>query len=137
MGDNYVAGAEPLSGAESSVPRPSVSVVPTASEMIRAQIQREMDEFQAVEDAVEASVASLASRSRRKVAGPSTVFSIRLDHGELELLERQAALRGLKPSVYARNVIRWGLAQADGVQIDRAIQQVEDAVAALRTVVAN
>jgi hypothetical protein len=76
-------------------------------------------------------------RSRRKPRTPgeqSIVYSIRLDRAEIELLEQQADERGLRPSAYARNLIRSTLAARQNDELADALdrlQQVLDEVQSL------
>jgi hypothetical protein len=44
--------------------------------------------------------------TRRKQAGPSIVYSLRLDRDEVAALEAQARLSRIKPTVWAWNLIR-------------------------------
>jgi hypothetical protein len=46
---------------------------------------------------------------RKSTARTSSVFTVRLDPGERDALERRAAMYGLPTSVLARNYIRMGL----------------------------
>lgn len=73
--------------------------------------------------------------ARRGQAGPSLVYSIRLDRDEMRALEVQAVTAGLKPSVLARNLLRTGLSAPHGNSVLRAVDRVEEALAELRALV--
>src|SRR3954447_18683954 len=79
------------------------------SRAIIASVEREIAEMEAADAAVAAGLAQ-----RRVRAGRTVVFSVRLDGGEVDALERRAAAIGLKPTVLARNLIRIGLSQPMG-----------------------
>jgi len=57
------------------------------------EVEREIAEFEKADAKV---AAGLAQRRRRPAS--STVFSLRLDAGEIDALECRAAAMGLKPS---------------------------------------
>jgi hypothetical protein len=80
-----------------------------------AAVHRELAELEAVNGAV---ADGLQLRSRG-AGGPSVVYSIRLDRGELMALERRAYVAGVKPTVLARNLIRIGLTKSAGCDADR------------------
>ena len=71
----------------------------------------------------------------RRTPGPSTVFSIRLDDGEVDALERRAALLGIGPTVLARNYIRIGITGAGPAELSGVVDRLADAVHELRTLV--
>ncbi|MGH8961768.1 MAG: hypothetical protein ACRDWT_11360 [Jatrophihabitantaceae bacterium] len=75
-----------------------------------------------------------AARERRSESAVSTVFTVRLDRDELEALQRHAQVRGMKPSVLARNFIRVGLTEGGSDAMASVIDRLEDAVAELRAV---
>ncbi len=66
-------------------------------------------------------------------AGPSVVYSVRLDPAELAALRAQADAAGLRPTVLARNLIRCGLSAPGGASLADAVGRLEDAVARLRS----
>jgi hypothetical protein len=78
----------------------------------------------------------LRMRSER-MGGPSVVYSIRLDRGELMALERRALIGGIKPTVLARNLIRIGLTRPVGCEVADAVERVALAVDELRALVAS
>jgi hypothetical protein len=96
-----------------------------------AAVHRELAELEAVDDAV---AGGLRMRYRRGT-GASMPYSIRLDRGEVEALERRAVSRGLKPTVLARNLIRIGLNPNGAADLAEAAQRVADAVDQLRRIV--
>ncbi len=57
------------------------------------------------------------------------MYSLRLDSAEVAALEVQAAARGLKPSVLARNLIRVGLRPQHDDALGAAVSRVHDALA--------
>lgn len=93
-----------------------------------AAAQRELDAYDAAAGLVRV-------RDRRKRAGPSLVFSVRLDLSEIEALERRAAVVGLRPSVLARNLIRVGLSCGGTAELSDALDRLESTVAELRALV--
>jgi len=98
-----------------------------------AAVHRELEELEAVGRAVED---GLQMRSKRAVGG-SLAYSIRLDRGEVEALEKRAAAYGLKPTVLARNFIRMGLAPHGSGPVVDAIGRLELAVAELRALIGS
>jgi hypothetical protein len=97
-----------------------------------AAVQREIDEGDAGDQAVDA---HLAGRGRRAGAGPSVVYSIRLDPGEMAALERRAAALGIRPSVLARNLVRTGLRGRDEDRLPGLVDRLDAAVQELRALV--
>jgi hypothetical protein len=71
---------------------------------------------------------------RRSDNRSSVVYSLRLGREEVEALEKRAAVRGVKPTALARNLIRIGLIDEplDLPAIVEAVGRVEDACAELR-----
>lgn len=63
------------------------------------------------------------------------MFSVRLELGEIEALERRAAAMGVKPSVLARNLIKVGLGAGATAALSRAIERLESTVAEVRALV--
>jgi hypothetical protein len=118
--------------------RPSVLLrsVPRMDET-RAQriaaVHRELAELEAINAAVADGLRMRITRT----GGPSVVYSIRLDRGELMALERRAFLAGVKPTVLARNLIRIGLTKTGGCEVADAVEQVAAAVEELRALVAS
>ena len=96
-----------------------------------AAVHRELAELETAGRAVQD---GLGMRSAR-AAGGSLAYSIRLDRGEVEALERRAAAFGLKPTVLARNFIRMGLAPHDASPVVDAIDRVGAALDELRALV--
>jgi hypothetical protein len=94
-----------------------------------AAVERELAEMAAANEAVSA---GLRMRSARG-AGPSIAYSVRLDRGEVEALERRAAAYGLKPTVLARNLIRAGLVPGGAADLAAAVDRVAEALEELRT----
>lgn len=84
-----------------------------------AAVHRELAELEAVNGAV---ADGLQMRSRG-AGGPSVVYSIRLDRGELMALERRAYVAGVKPTVLARNLIRIGLTKSAGCEVVDAVER--------------
>jgi hypothetical protein len=64
-------------------------------------------------------------------AGSSVVYSIRLDPFEVAALERRATAAGVRPTVFARNLIRSGLSASQSDARSAALRRVEHAVAEL------
>ena len=98
-----------------------------------AAVHRELAELDAVNSAVSD---GLRMRSQR-AAGPSVVFSIRLDRGELMALERRAYIADIKPTVLARNLIRVGLTKSAGSEVTEAVERLAAAVEELRALVGS
>lgn len=96
-----------------------------------AAVERELAEMAAAGEAV---AAGLRMRTARATGG-SIVYSIRLDRGEVEALERRATSHGLKPTVLARNLIRMGLARGGADDVADAADQVARALAELRKLI--
>ena len=98
-----------------------------------AAVHRELAELEQVTRAISD---GLQMRSRG-AAGPSVVYSIRLDKGELMALERRAHVAGIKPTVLARNLIRIGLTKSAEFTVVDAVERVALAVDELRALVAS
>ncbi|HJQ42834.1 MAG TPA: hypothetical protein VJ831_07110 [Jatrophihabitantaceae bacterium] len=94
-------------------------------------VERELREMAAASENV---ASGLRMRNARD-AGRSAVFSIRLDPGEVESLERRAAENGLKPTVFARNLIRMGLAPGGSGEVAEAVERLAAALTELRAAV--
>jgi hypothetical protein len=97
-----------------------------------ASVRREIEQMQAAEAAV---ADGLSGRGRR-AAGPSVVFSLRLDTGEMAALERRAAVLGVKPSVLARNLVRNGLSHRTEDDLSKALTHLRVAVDEVRALLA-
>lgn len=96
-----------------------------------AAVHRELAEMEAADEAV---AADLGMRGARARSG-SMVYSLRLDPGEVEAIERRAAMHGLKPTVFARNLIRVGLAPRESGDLLDALDRIAAAVQELRALV--
>lgn len=95
-----------------------------------AAVHGELSQLEARDEAVR-----LRPRRKRRVTGPSVVYSIRLDPAEVAALEAQAAALEMKPTALARNLIRGGLAGCSGDVVARAVDRLEGALDELRAVV--
>jgi hypothetical protein len=109
---------------------PNARFVHPATRIAIAAVERELAEIEAANRAVDAGLEMRTARAR----GQSMVYSIRLDRGEVEALERHAAANDLKPTVLARNLIRMGLAPGGAAELAVAIDRVGVAVEELRAV---
>lgn len=96
-------------------------------------VRRERAEMEALDNAVADGLSMRTVRAR----GTSIAYSIRLDAGEVGALERRAAMRGLKPTVLARNLIRMGLAPSGSADVADAIDRLAAALEELRAVVGD
>lgn len=94
-----------------------------------AMVEREQAEWEAAEAAI---ASGLARRTRRRSAGSSVVYTLRLDRGELHALESRAAAMQLKPSVLARNLIRNGLRGPADLAANDAVDRLVGAADELR-----
>lgn len=101
-----------------------------ARQWIVAKMEREFAQMKAADEAI-----AVKDRPRRKMSGPSVVYSIRLDRSEVDALERRAALMNIKPTVLARNLVRIGLATNAGADVAGAIDRLEAALEDLRSLV--
>jgi hypothetical protein len=103
---------------------------------VRAQVislvMRELEEL----EASGAAGAALPPSRRRGQAGPSDVFSLRLDRDELNALELRAKALGVKPTVLARNLIRAGLNARGDRSVSAVLDRLETAMDELRALVA-
>jgi hypothetical protein len=97
---------------------------------IQAAVARELAELDAVNAAAEPPV-----RALRRTIGASVVFSLRLDPAELDALEVRARAGGVKPSVFARNLIRTGLAAGHRDRIAATVDQLEAVLSELRAAI--
>ena len=77
----------------------------------------------------------LVPRGRRRAPGPTTVYSVRLDHHELRALQLRAARVGITPSALARNLIRSGLSLPFDAPLSSAVDRVDAAMEELRALV--
>jgi hypothetical protein len=77
----------------------------------------------------------LVPRGRKRVPGPTTVYSIRLDHDEVRALQIRAARVGAKPSTLARNLIRCGLSLPVDEHLSAVVDRVDAAMEELRAFV--
>lgn len=77
----------------------------------------------------------LVPRGRKRVPGPTTVYSIRLDHDEVRALQLRAERVGIKPSAYARNLIRAGLSLPFDSELSAVVDRVDAAMDELRALV--
>jgi hypothetical protein len=100
-----------------------------------ASVMRELEALEA-SASLGANLAPSGRRGSQGAAGPSAVFSVRLDRDELEALESRALVLGIKPSVFARNLIRLGLAQPGNRDASAVLDRLESAVDELRALVA-
>lgn len=98
-----------------------------------AAVHRELAELEAVNAAVADGLRMRITRT----AGPSVVYSVRLDRGEVMALERRAYVAGVKPTVLARNLIRIGLTKSAGCEVADAVEGVALAVEELRALVGS
>lgn len=102
-----------------------------------ASVEREYEalvaERSARRDEADAEPRRSRGRGRQPVVGPSTVYSVRLDHHEVAALERRAAALGIPPSALARNLIRIGVARPMPTDLAHTVDRLERAVAELRT----
>ncbi|HVU90597.1 MAG TPA: hypothetical protein VHC23_00080 [Jatrophihabitans sp.] len=99
---------------------PTPSPRSAASQSLIDAVHRDLAELEAADAAIAAGLAK--RREQRRV---SSVFTLRLDPGEFEALERRAAALGMKPSVLARNFIRIGVSG----RLDLRLQQTADRLA--------
>jgi hypothetical protein len=97
---------------------------------IRA-VRRERAELEAIDDAVRGGLQLRSARTR----SCSIPYSVRLDRGEVDALERRAAAYNLKPTVLARNLIRMGLAPGGAAEVAQTIDRVHAALEELRSLV--
>src|ERR1700759_3781162 len=74
----------------------------------------------------------LVPRGRKRVPGPTTVYSVRLDHDELRALQLRAARGGITPCALARNLIRTGLSLPFDAPLSTAVDRVDAAMEELR-----
>lgn len=75
---------------------------------------------------------ALVPRTRKRVPGPTTVYSIRLDHDEVRALQLRSARIGIKPTALARNMIRVGLSTPFDHKLSAVVDRVEAAMEELR-----
>jgi hypothetical protein len=92
-----------------------------------AEFNAEWEEKQRLEE--------LVPRGRKRVPGPTTVYSIRLDHDEVRALQLRAARAGIKPSALARNLIRTGLSLPYDRELSTVVDRVDAAMEQLRDLV--
>jgi hypothetical protein len=118
---------------QQSDPLPSVPAMEETRAQRIAAVHRELAELTALNGAVEDGLQMRVTRT----AGPSVVYSIRLDRGELMALERRAFVAGIRPTVLARNLIRIGLTKSAGCDVVDAVERVSAAVEELRALVAS
>jgi hypothetical protein len=99
-----------------------------------ARIQDEMAQAQAVREREEKAITELLDRTggQRREGWRSVVFTVRLDPAEVDALERRAALRGMKPRVLARNLLRNGLREGCDERLSAAVDRVEAALREVR-----
>jgi hypothetical protein len=97
------------------------------SEWIVNEVNRQLAEMEATAD--------LPPTGRKRIAGQSIVYSIRLDPDEVTGLEHRATLLGIKPTVLARNLIRIGLAGRANSELSDAVDRVIAAAEELRAYV--
>jgi len=88
------------------------------------EVNRQLAEMEATAD--------LPPTGRKRIAGQSIVYSIRLDPDEVTALEHRAALVGIKPTVLARNLIRIGLSGRANAELSDAVDRVVAAAQELR-----
>ncbi|MEO6885629.1 MAG: hypothetical protein ABI232_04980 [Jatrophihabitantaceae bacterium] len=96
-----------------------------------ASVQRDLAEL----EERDAAVASLVSSGTRRRPGSSVVYSVRLDPAEVSALETAAAMRGLKPSVLARNLIRMGLSMPQEDAVSKLVDRLSETMQELRAIV--
>jgi hypothetical protein len=101
---------------------------------VRELIMAKLAEREA-EWAEERRLEELVPRGRKRVAGPTTVYSVRLDHDELRALQLRAARVGIRPSALARNLIRTGLSVPFDAPLSSAVDRVDAAMDELRALV--
>lgn len=72
-------------------------------------------------------------RRVRRQTGASVVFSVRLEHDEVEMIEARAARMGLRPTHVARNLIRSGLSTERSDEIVDTVARLDQIVQELRS----
>ena len=77
----------------------------------------------------------LPKRRVRRGEAESIVYSIRLDREEVELLELEASRIGLRPTGYARNLIRVGLAAGRSNDLADVVDRLDQVVQELRSLI--
>jgi hypothetical protein len=99
-------------------------------ELIKAKLAEREAEWE-----VQRRLEQLVPRTRKRVPGPTTVYSIRLDHDEMRALQVRAARLGVKPSSLARNLIRSGLSQPFDGALSAVVDRMDAAMGDLRDLV--
>ena len=112
-------------------PHPDYYAADTREKRI-AFVMAELERQEAADRAV---VRALPKRTRRRVTGPSIVYSIRLDPAEVRLLEERSAALAIGPTVLARNLIRIGLANPRRDGAPHALDNVQSALDELRSLI--
>jgi hypothetical protein len=97
------------------------------SQLLIEAVERDFAELQAADAAIAAGLAK-----RREQRRASNVFSLRLDPGEFDALERRAAALGVKPSVLARNFIRIGVSGSLDLRLREVLERLEADLDGLR-----
>lgn len=109
-----------------SSPLPSL---PARSAQILAYVHAELAALE-----IRADAAAHPRHSRRKLIGPSVVFSVRLDPADVRELEARAEAAGIRPTALARNLIRCGLTNRFSADVPSAVDRVQGALDELRSI---